>query len=302
MFGAPVARGRTFSQAEASPGANRVVVISYRWWATRFAADPAVIGTTITLSGESHTVIGIIGADFHMEEFGTPADVWVPFQLTPNSDDHSHYFSAVGRLRPGVSLEQANAQLAQSAEEFRRRFPRWLAADTTFGLVPLKEALVGDVRRPLAMLQAAVSLLLLIACANVASLFMLRAMSRRREIAVRLSMGAGRGRIVRQLLAESLILGGAAGLLGLVVGLGGIRALLAVHTVGLPRIAPDGSSVLLDWRLVSFTALLSLGTAIVFSLVPVFQRSDASLADTFRARGPAGTGGQQRRAQPSLPR
>jgi predicted permease len=297
LFGAPVTRGRTFSQAEASPGADRVVVISHRLWVTRFAADPAVVGTTMTLNGEPHSVIGIIAADFHMEEFGTSADAWVPFQLKPNSDDHGHYFSAGARLRSGVSLAQANAQLDLSAEEFRRRFPRWLAADATFRLVSLKETLIGDVRKPLVVLQAAVTFLFLIACANVASLLMVRAISRRREIAVRLAMGAGRGRIIRHLLAEGLLLGTAGGLLGLVVGLWGIRALLAVDTAGLPRVTSDGAGVILDWRLMGFTALLSLGTAIVFSLIPVIQRSRGSLADTLRVSGRAGAGIQQRRAQ-----
>lgn len=297
LFGAPVTRGRAFSQAEASPGAGRVVVISHRLWVTRFAADPAVVGTTMTLNGEPHSVIGIVAAGFHMDDFGTPADAWIPFQLKPNSDDHGHYFSAGARLRPGVSLEQANAQLDLSANEFRRRFPRWLAADATFRLVPLKETLVGNVRKPLVMLQAAVTFLFLIACANVASLLMVRAISRRREIAVRLAMGAGRGRIIRHLLAEGLLLGSAGGLLGLVIGLWGIRALLAVDTAGLPRVASDGAGVLLDWRLMGFTVVLSVGTAIVFSLIPVVQRTRTSLADTLRVSGRAGAGVQQRRAQ-----
>ena len=129
LLGAPIFRGRTFSAEEDRPGGERVVVLSHGLWRRRFASDPAVIGKTMSLSGDPHTVIGIIGPEFDVGEFGPPLDVWIAFQLDPNTNDQGHYFSVAGRLKPGVTLEQAKAELDRSAGEYRRKFPR--ASTTT---------------------------------------------------------------------------------------------------------------------------------------------------------------------------
>jgi putative ABC transport system permease protein len=301
LLGAPVLRGRTFTADEALPGGERVVVLSYGFWRTRVGADPAVVGTTMTLSGEPYTVIGIIGSDFHVEQFGQRVDVWTPFQLKPDAADHGHYFSVAGRLKPGVTLEQANAELDYSAADFRRRFPNWLSRDATFSVIGFQDAFVRDVRGTLFILAGAVVFVLLIACANVANLLLVRATSRRREIAVRVAIGAGRRRILGQLLSEGLILSVAGGALGVVFGFLGIRALLAVNTAGLPRIGQDGSLVQMDWRVLSFSVLVSLVTGILFSLAPAVQSSHVLLAETLKASGGrAGTGFRQEKSRSAL--
>ncbi len=267
-FGVPVFRGRTFTTEEDLPNGPRVVVLSYDFWLRRFGRDPNIIGKAIALSGDSYTVIGILGESFDIREFTLNPDVFVPFQLDPNARDQGHYFEAAGRLKPGVSLNQARAQLQASAAAYRARYPGTLPPQGGFTVTPYQEAIAANLRYWLLVLAGAVCLVLLIACANVANLLLLRASERRREIGIRLAIGAGRARIVRQLLTESVLLSVAGGALGLLLGFGGIRALLAVSTSGVPRLGENGSLVSLDWRVLSFTILLSLITGIVFGLIP----------------------------------
>ena len=248
LVGAPILRGRTFSPEEDSPNGPKVVVLSAQLWQRRFESNPDIIGKTISLSGDPFTVIGVLGAGFDVQEFGPAPEVWVPFQLDPNSPDQGHYFRAMGRLKPGVTLEQAKARMQASAAEYKQKFPTALGPNAGFSVEPLREAMVSNVRSSLLVLVGAVSFVLLIACANVANLLLVRATGRRREIAIRAAIGAGRGRIVRQLLTESIVLSVIGGTLGLVLGMIGIRALLSVNTAGLPRIGQDGALVGLDWR------------------------------------------------------
>jgi putative ABC transport system permease protein len=282
LFGAPVFRGRTFSDQEDHPSGERVVVLSHGLWMRRFAGDPAVLGSAIPLSGEPHVVIGIIGPAFDVTEFGPAPDLWVPFRLDPNTTDQGHYFQAAGRLKAGVTLEQAQARLQLSAQEYRARFPNGLGPNEGFGVEPLQQVFVRNARDTLLILSVAVAFVLLIACANVANLLLVRATARKRELAIRAAIGAGRGRIIRQLLTESVILSLLGGILGLVVGVLGIRALLAVNTAGLPRVGENGSLVALDWRVALFTAAVAVATGILFGLFPALHSSRADLNATLK--------------------
>lgn len=300
LFGAPLALGRTFTPDEDRPEGARVAVLSSRVWASRFNQDPDVIGKTISLSGEPYTIVGVLG-EFHFEDFGPPPQVWVPFQLDPNTKDQGHYFQAAGRLEAGVTLDQAKAKLQLSAAEYRRKFPNALAPNNSFSVQPVREVLVRNVKSSLLVLAGAVSFVLLIACANVANLLLARATGRKREIAIRAAIGGSRGRIIRQLLTESVVLSVAGGVLGLLLGMIGIRALLAVNTAGLPRVGVDGALVGVDWRVVAFTIGVALGTGILFGLIPALQSSKTDLTTTLKeSSGRSGTGFRQNKARSIL--
>ena len=300
LFGAPVARGRTFAQEEDLPLGPRVVVLSQRFWATRFEGQDDVVGKTISLSGEPYTVVGVLG-EFDFREFGPAPQVWIPFQLDPNSTDQGHYFQAAGRLKAGVTLEQAKARLELAAKEFRARFPDALGDNQSFTVQPMREALVRNVRSSLLVLGGAVGFVLLIACANVANLLLARAEGRRREIAIRAAIGGSRGRIIGQLLTESVVLSVAGGVLGLIFGWVGIRALLSINTAGLPRVGEGGALVGIDWKVLAFTLLVSVGTGILFGLIPALQSARTDLTTTLKeGSGRSGTGFRQNKARAIL--
>ena len=299
-FGAPVLRGRTFTAAEDLPDAERVVVLSQRFWESRFNRSDDAIGKPISLGGEPYTVIGVLG-EFDFSEYGPPPQVWYPFQLPPQTNDQGHYFQAAGRLKPGVSLEEAKTRVAASAAEYNRKFPNALGPNAGFTIERIQHVLVRNVRQSLLVLVGAVSLVLLIACANVANLLLVRATGRRREIAIRAAIGGSRGRIIRQLLTESVVLSLAGGLLGLLFGVLGIRALLSINTAGLPRVGELGAAVSVDWRVLSFAFLVSLLTGIVFGLIPALQSSKTDLTTTLKeSSGRSGTGFRQNKARSIL--
>ena len=300
LFGAPIVLGRSFSVEEDSPNGARVALIGHSLWLSRFNGDRSVIGKTISLSGELHEIIGVLG-EFDFREFGQQPQVWLPFQFDPNTTDQGHYFQAAGRLVPGVSLEQARAKLNASANDFRTKFPRVLAPDNSFTVEPIRDVLVRNVRSSLLILAGAVSFVLLIACANVANLLLARAAGRRREIAIRAAIGGTRWRIVRQLLTESVVLSLAGGLLGLALGWLGIRALLSVNTAGLPRVGEAGSMVAMDWRVLSFTLVVAVGTGVLFGLIPALQSSKTDLTATLKeSSGRSGSGFRQNKARSIL--
>jgi putative ABC transport system permease protein len=301
LFGAPTFQGRTFSDEEDRPHGEKVVVLSYGFWTRRFGSDPNVVGRSMTLGGEPYTIIGILGPDFDVEGFGLNPELWIPFQIDPNTTDQGHYFTVAGRLKPGIALEQAQARLQLSAQDFRAKFPNALGPNQAFGVERMQTVLVRNVRPTLLILLGAVSFVLLIACANVANLLLVRATGRRREIAVRAALGAGRGRIVRQLLTESVMLSLAGGALGLFLGVIGIRALLSVNTAGLPRIGETGARVGIDWRVVAFAGLVSVATGVLFGLIPALHASRADLSSTLKeSAGRSGTSFRQNKARAIL--
>ena len=301
LMSPPVVAGRTFLPEEDIPNGPRVTVISRRLWETRFNADPNIAGKSISLGGEPYTIVGVLG-DFDFREYGPTPQVWVLFQFDPNTSDQGHYFQVLGRLEPGVSVEQADARLNASAAHYRKKFPTALGPQNSFGVRRVRDVIVGDeTRQSLLIYGGAVSFVLLIACANVANLLLVRATGRRREIAIRSAIGGSRGRIIRQLLTESVVLSLAGGVFGLIVGWLGIRALLSINTAGLPRVGEDGSLVGLDWRVVLFTLGVSLVTGLVFGLVPALQSSKSDLTSTLKeSAGRSGTGFRQNKVRSVL--
>ena len=278
LFGAPVILGRTFTPQEDAPHGGRVVVLSYGLWQRRFGGDPGIVGKSLSLGNEPYTIVGVIGKQFRSDP---AADLWVPFQFPPVSEDMNTYFHVAGLLRPGVTMARAKAQLDLAAVQYHRDYP-YTNPQARFQIHPLRDTIVGDVRNSLLILLGAVSLVLLIACANVANLLLARAAGRRREFAIRSALGAGRGRIIRQLFTESILLSVGGGVLGLALGFVGVRALLAISPAGLPRIGDGGAAVGLDWRVLGFTVAVSLATGLLFGLFPALHASRADLNSVLK--------------------
>ena len=284
VFGAPMAIGRTFTADEDRPGGPAVAVISDGLWRSRFGGDPGIINRPIDLGGEPFVVIGVLGPTFSSDP---KSDIWLPLKPDPNSLDQGHYLRATARLKPGITLAQAQAAMKLAAEEFKRKFPNSsvMGPQDSFTAIPLRDSVIGDVRFGLLMLFGAVAFVLLIACSNVANLLLARATIRKREIAICAALGAGRARIIWQLLTESLLLSLAGGLLGLGLGYLGVRALLSINPGDIPRIGEQGAAVTLDWRVLAFTLVASVLTGILFGLVPAFNASRSDLSITLRESG-----------------
>jgi putative ABC transport system permease protein len=294
VLGTNALLGRTFVNEDA--GQPRVV-ISYGLWQRRFGGDSNIIGHQITLNEKVNTIVGVLPANFgwHIQK-GTqasrPADIWVPFQITNElRQRRGRFASAVARLKPGVSMDQAQREMDTIGARLAQQYPEFNA---TWGVnvVPLRTQFTGEIRRPLYILLGAVGFVLLIACANVANLLLARASARRKEIAVRAGLGASRWRIARQLLTESVMLSLAGGVLGVLVAWWGTKALVALS----PPALIDLKSVGVSLPVLAFTLGLSLMTGIVFGLIPSLEATRFDLQDSLKEGGKnvGGTAGSHR--------
>jgi putative ABC transport system permease protein len=293
LFGATTVIGRTFTPDEDRPGGPQLAVLSYGWWSRRFGKDPAILGKTIALSGVPYVVIGVTSPKFDPSDLGDSPDAWTPFQLDPNSIDQGHFFTSAGRLRPGVTLAQAKAKFAQAANDFRHKYPDAIDKNESFSVERIADVYLRNARTLLGVLLAAVAGVLLIACANVANLLLVRSSVRKREMVIRAAIGAGRGRIIAQLMTESVLLAIIGGAVGLALGLSGIRWLLAINTAGLSRLGENGSFVHLDWRVLAFATLVSIATGLIFGVVPALHIAREDLNIVLR-EGSGAVGGGRR--------
>lgn len=292
VFGVQPILGRTFSPQEDLPNAGKFTVVTFNAWKNRLGGNRDIVGKAITLSGEQYEVLGVLPPNYEPDP---PTDLYMPLQFDPNSTNQGHIYYVAGRLRPGVSIESANAELGMIADQFRSAYPQAMDKTETVTAVPLRVAIGGEVRFALLILAGAVGFVLLIACANVASLLLARAAGRQKEIAIRTAIGASRARIVRQLLTESMLLSAAGGIAGLVLGWVGVRALLALSPGNIPRINnPEhalGGMALLDWRILAFLFVISLLTGLLFGLFPAMRISHFDVNATLKeSSGRSGTG------------
>jgi putative ABC transport system permease protein len=275
--------GRTFLPDEGPEGSGRVVVLTHVLWQRRFGGDPAIIGRTIQLNSRPYTVIGVMPPDVSLfvkagSQVGKPPEIWVPFALTAaDREPHGRYMMAIARLKPTVSLARAQIQMNIVAANLTAEFPRF-DAGWTVRLVPLHDQLSGELRPALLVLSGAVAFVLLIACANVANLLLARGAARRREIAIRVALGAARSRVVRQLFTESLVLGVLGGLAGLLVAQWSLALLLALSPVDLTALG----HVTLSYPVLAFTAAVSIVTAVICGFAPAFEGSRTELHDTLK--------------------
>jgi putative ABC transport system permease protein len=284
LLGVTPVMGRTYSADEDQPGRAHFALLSYALWRGQFAGDPNVISKTIQLDGEAYTIVGVLPKDFSLSR---KEDLWLPLALDRAKPGNrgSHYMHVVTRLKPDVSMAQASAGMTRFADDLRRTYPSNYDAggSNDFGmfLMPVKEQLVGKLRPALLVLLGAVAFVLLIACANVANLLLARASAREKELAIRAALGGGRGRLIQQLLTESVILALAGGFVGLVLAYWGVAALRGIVPSDTPRI----DEVRLDPLVLAFTLGVSLFTGFFFGLAPAWQVGRTDLREALNETG-----------------
>jgi len=304
LFHARVLHGRVFSVDEDRPGGGSVAILSYEFWTTHFGRDGGIVGRTIPLGNVPHLIVGVLASGFDTEQFDPRPDVWVPFQIDPSRVDGGNLFLVTGRLKPQANIAAANAQLMSAAASLVRGGTA-NSSRTMWAVEPLQDAMVEKARASLRLLLVAAGFVLLLACANVTNLLLVRCDARKAELAIRAAIGASRGRLVRRLLVESIILALAGAALGLGLAKIGIFGIFSLYPEAnpfnlldlgttIPRIGAAGSAVTLDWRVLTFAFLLSFATSIIFGLLPAFQAGRSDPYAVLKGSGYSG-GGHPRR-------
>ncbi|MBI1763339.1 MAG: ABC transporter permease [Acidobacteria bacterium] len=280
--------GRTFLAAEDQPGGQAVAVLSYALWQRRYQGDPAIIGKTIRVSDVDRTVVGVMPKDF---QFPTNTELWTPLVAGGDLRDNrrAHLLAVMARLKPGATLAQAQAELSVTASRIEQQHPG-VDPHLSFGALRLQDRLVGNMKTALTALLGAVGCLLLIACANVANLLLARATAREKEMAIRAALGAGRWRLMRQLLTESLLLAALGGAVGLLIVYWSVRFIATLDRFALPRI----NEVNVDARVLGFTLLVTLVTGVLFGLAPALQLPKHALQAALKEGGRTSAGTRRR--------
>ncbi|HLW52547.1 MAG TPA: ABC transporter permease [Candidatus Angelobacter sp.] len=302
VYGVKPVLGRTFSPEEDLPNAGRFAVLTYNLWKNRLGGERDIVGKAISLNSERYVVTGVLQEGYQPDP---PTEVYLPQQFDPNSTNQGHIYVVTGRLKPGATLAGAQAELKVIAENFQRAHPDIMDKTEGVTVMPLRVAIGGEVRIALLVLAGAVSFVLLIACANVANLLLARASGRQREIAIRTAVGASRGRIVRQLLTESVILALAGGIAGVALGTVGVHLLLSFSPGNIPRINDPqhalGALAWVDWRMLAFLGAISLLTGLLFGVLPAFSASRADVYSALKeASSRSGTGMRHNRIRSIL--
>jgi putative ABC transport system permease protein len=300
MLGADAATGRTFLPEEAQVGKDDVVILSYGLWQRAFGGRPDIVGKALTINGFNYTVVGVMREDFYF--LFRNVDIWLPLsfntRFNPNNTATNRaggVLGVMGKLKPGVTLEQARSDLSAIAGNLEQQYPQ---TNTGLGvtLVPLHEQVTGGVRRALLVLLGAVSFVLLIACANVATLLLARSASRKKEVAIRAALGAGRGRVIRQLLTESVLLSVAGGAIGLALARWGIDFILSMSPAEIPRQSEIG----IDAWVLAFTSGVSIMTGVVFGIAPAIQASGTDPGQSLKDGGRASSSPTRHRLRSAL--
>lgn len=308
LLGVAPLMGRTYTEEEEA-GSHAVAVMSYGLWQRRYGADPAILGKTIELAREPYTVIGVMPQSFEFPLRGEawsndPADVWVPMSFTKQEREgwgNMYNHSVIARLKPGVTLAQAQVDSSRAISEVEALYPAAMVAffkGTHVGIAvaPYSQVVTGDVRVPLLLLLVAVGIVLLVACANVANLLLARSTARQKEVAVRAAMGADGWRLARQMITESVVLGLLSGLTAIFLGGWGLDVILSLAPSDLPRM----QEVRMDWRVLLFALALSLGTAVLFGITPAIEASHVDPHDALKEGGRGGGPSHGRRKLQSL--